>query len=627
MSRNILIKGITMIILSLIFVWGIFSRYHEESGVEKSASNQQKYLPFIVGNLLPACILAVTVFGLFTYGVQETIKLIVSVCFGVFLHTSLYYIVLIVTIPLLRKHISARTCAVLWMIPNYLYIAFYDYMNMNEPLLVIRAPQNVVWLLFGIWLAGFFIVLFGNIALHFIFRLNLLNEAKKVTDLTILEIWNRELESANMQYKKYPVMISPDAKTPLSVGLFRRKTCVVLPDKEYSSEELSLIFRHEIVHIGREDAWSKFFLLFCTAMCWFNPLMWIAMRKSAEDMELSCDETVLLNEDDETRRQYVSLILSTAGNQRGFTTCLSASASAMRYRLKNIMKTKIRRSGVVVVGIVFFVLFMSYGYVALAYGGGTGREIVYQSKDCHSYKLDQLYFGEKDSNYHTIYECVNEDALYEYISGLTIQNLTGKYTFSDSDQELHISYDTPKGNLYVTLSDHMIRVIPAYEKDVETLCYYIAKGIDWEYLEEIIVDYPALNIQFFGEKDIDPTEISATTRMIKRQEAGNSLVVYESNLSEESASGLYGSHTYERLRLQFSQELLSECTIVIEAEEGNVKENLLLELRETDVEIPLVQYPAYYNVQAKFLGTNREVYDMEFQFYVGEFKTESLDRN
>ena len=124
MSQDILIKGITMLILSSVFVWGIFSRYHEESGEENSASNQQKYLPFIVGNFLPACIIAVTIFGLITDGVQETAKLIVSVCFGVFLHTSLYYIVLIAAIPLFRRYISARTCAALWMIPNYLYIAY-----------------------------------------------------------------------------------------------------------------------------------------------------------------------------------------------------------------------------------------------------------------------------------------------------------------------------------------------------------------------------------------------------------------------------------------------------------------------------------------------------------------------
>ena len=170
---------------------------------------------------------------------------------------------------------------------------------------------------------------------HWKFRSEVLKYAKKVEDEAILELWNNELKSAGMRYTKYPLLISKKIKTPLSIGTNRSTICVLLPEKEYSLEELSLIFRHEIIHIGREDAWSKFTILFCTATCWFNPLMLIAMRKSAEDLELSCDETVLLQADEKTRRQYAELLLSTVGDERGFTTCLSSSAKALKYRLEN----------------------------------------------------------------------------------------------------------------------------------------------------------------------------------------------------------------------------------------------------------------------------------------------------
>ena len=492
MSKEILIKGFTTTILSLIFVWGIFSRYYdEESGNQSSVGDRQKYLPYILGNLLPACILAVAILGLISFGVQDTAKTMISVCFGIFLHISLYYIILTVTIPLFRKYISARTCAVLWMLPNYLYITFYNYMKVEKPFLVIRAPRNVVWLIFGIWLAGFLAVFLGNIVSHHVFRSNLLKDAKEVTDTEILEKWKLELKNANMQYTKYRLMVSSSAKTPLSVGLFRRQICVVLPEKEYSSEELSLIFRHEIVHIGREDAWSKFFLLFCTAMCWFNPLMWIAMRKSAEDLELSCDETVLLNSDDTARRQYANLILNTAGDERGFTTCLSSSASALRYRLKNVMKPKKRYSGALIVGVIFFTLFMSYGYVALAYGESNGKEMIYQNRDTSIYKIRKAYFMIKDSDDNPVCEYVDENAFHTYMSDLVMDNLTGNYSFSGNDKELHFYYDTPEGTMYVTLSDHMIQLLPIYEEDVKSYDYYLPEGVDWEYLDEIFVCYPA----------------------------------------------------------------------------------------------------------------------------------------
>ena len=128
MSQDLLIKGFVVLIMSLVFAGTIFFRYDDESRMKSSEGNQQKYLPYISGNLLLSCILTVAIFGVFMFGVQETTKLIISVCFGVFVHTSLYYIALIVTIPLFRKYMSARTCAILWMLPNYLYITLYNVM-------------------------------------------------------------------------------------------------------------------------------------------------------------------------------------------------------------------------------------------------------------------------------------------------------------------------------------------------------------------------------------------------------------------------------------------------------------------------------------------------------------------
>lgn len=188
-----------------------------------------------------------------------------------------------------------------------------------------------MWIIFYIWLAGFIIVLTWKTIEHLIFRHRILQPAYPVTSMDILAIWDKVLAEARMEQSKFQLVMSPKVKTPLSIGLFKRTTRVVLPEKDYTTEELELILRHEIVHIAREDSWSKYFLVFCTAMCWFNPLMWIAMKKSAEDMELSCDETVLLNADQNTRKKYATLLLDNASDDCGFTTCLATSAKSMRY--------------------------------------------------------------------------------------------------------------------------------------------------------------------------------------------------------------------------------------------------------------------------------------------------------
>ena len=39
----------------------------------------------------------------------------------------------------------------------------------------------------------------------------------------------------------------------MTVGAFYRNTILVLPEKEYTDDELDMIFSHELVHIIRED--------------------------------------------------------------------------------------------------------------------------------------------------------------------------------------------------------------------------------------------------------------------------------------------------------------------------------------------------------------------------------------
>lgn len=488
MSSELLLKGFFVAIVSLMLSWVVFSRYDWEIGEENGESDRQRYLPAVPGNLLPFLLLTLTVLEILFEGVQAAAEMMLSMCFGIFLHISLYYALLMPLLPFLRKHISARACAMLWMLPNYLYLTYQEAMQVEVPLFVIRAPKGLVWFLFFVWFAGFFLVLARKIIAHLRFRSLILKNATEVTDLEMLALWNSEIAQAKIEHPKFKLIVSPNVTSPLSIGLFRRTIRVVLPCRTYTREELSLIFRHELVHIGREDAWAKFFLIFCTAMCWFNPLMWFAMRKSADDLELSCDETVLLNADDDTKRQYAHLILSTAGNEQGFTTCLSATAQALRYRLKSIMSPRKHHSGALIVGLVFFILCMSCGYVSLAYESNTGAEIIYQSRDTKLYTPEYIFMV--DNSHNVSYKCTNVKAFHEYMASLTMDTLTGYYSFAEGEKYYSFAYQTPEGTLAVILSDKIIKLVPLYGKDPDVSYYYLPDGIDRDYLDSIIMPDP-----------------------------------------------------------------------------------------------------------------------------------------
>lgn len=65
-------------------------------------------------------------------------------CFGIFLQICLYYAVLLPVLPLLRRRISAVACAMLWLVPTYLYIAFYSFMEPVRPRLVLHASAELL---------------------------------------------------------------------------------------------------------------------------------------------------------------------------------------------------------------------------------------------------------------------------------------------------------------------------------------------------------------------------------------------------------------------------------------------------------------------------------------------------
>jgi len=579
--------------------------------------NRPRFLPDLSNTILPFFLILVFILGSITEGSRLAFQFLFSLCFTVFLHISLYYLLLIAILPVLRKYISARACYMLWLISNYLYITWQGFMTIQKPGIVIKLHGNTVLTLFSIWIVGFAFVLIWNMTSHLLFRRQILKDAREIRNPDILTYWERELDYARTKYRKYRLVTSSAVKTPLSIGLFHRTIHVVLPHKNYTEEEFSLIFRHELIHICREDCWTKFFLLFCTAMCWFNPLMWYAMKKSAEDIELTCDEFVLEDTDDETRKKYASLILGAAGDERGFTTCLSASARTLRYRLKNILARKKTYSGSIIVGIITFFLFISCGYVALAYGSYTGEKLIYHDKDYKDYHIEGI--RSKSDSYDIQYGVIDETAFYEYLKGLSCMKLTGNYSFSENEKELIIDFNTMDHRfIWVTLSDQHINIV-SYENDYKQESYYLSEPTDWDYLDTILMEYPSLEVHLYQDKNEVPYG-SHIEPLLYRIYRTDSDILYHADVSIQDANGIYGS-SVSKMRnadLSFSQTPVSSFRVTIESHDGLKKTELSQEDLTTPDTIPLAAYNASYLITTDFQDKKGEIYTAEFVFNIGD---------
>ena len=63
--------------------------------------------------------------------------------------------------------------------------------------------------------------------------------------------------------------------------------------KQLTKEEYQYILVHEQMHIRHGDPMIRIVGIVCACLHWWNPLVWMAVAKMQEDMEMFCDETVV----------------------------------------------------------------------------------------------------------------------------------------------------------------------------------------------------------------------------------------------------------------------------------------------------------------------------------------------
>lgn len=336
-----------------------------------------RHIGFTMHSAAPILFLSVFPITYFLYGTTKYFQGFLS-----FLASYSVYSALLLTLtPLLRKRYSAELCADLWLMPNIGYLVFVYEASLLRPFAVLRIGRVWFWALIGVWAAGFLAVFGWKIISHFRFRRQLLKHAEQDDYLSYVYVEERynilaelERERSRLPDRK-EIVYSPDAVSPLSIGLIKRR--IVLPKRFYEEKDLQMILRHETTHLLREDNGTKFFLTFLLACYWFLPFSWLGLSRASEDLELCCDELATARLTPEERKRYAELLLSNAGSAPGFTTCLSASASGLRYRLQRVLHPVKTKSGIFLLAVVMLLFLFSLQAVCFAPGVGKLDEAVF----------------------------------------------------------------------------------------------------------------------------------------------------------------------------------------------------------------------------------------------------------
>ncbi|MEA4848099.1 MAG: M56 family metallopeptidase [Clostridiaceae bacterium] len=215
-----------------------------------------------------------------------------------------------------------------------------EYMTLGETLMpVANEPGSVLsmplWqIIAGIWVAGALGTLIYHVVQHWRFMKLLNRWSEDITNLQMLNILNTLRAEMKIE-TRIGLKTCFDITGPMMIGFFH--PVIFLPTAKTSSEELTFVLMHELVHLKRHDLWYKALVLMATAVHWFNPAVHIMAKAIGEQCEISCDELVLQGTSFEQRKQYGEIIIGAVRTGAKLRTALSTNF----YGRKNSMKTRI----------------------------------------------------------------------------------------------------------------------------------------------------------------------------------------------------------------------------------------------------------------------------------------------
>ena len=128
------------------------------------------------------------------------------------------------------------------------------------------------------------------------------------------------------------IYVSEKITSPAVYGIFKPK--IILPEA-YADRNLELVLLHEQTHIRRGDNLWRMLAFLIVAAHWFNPLAWVFLKLYLADLELSCDECVLVELGDRRAKEYAHFLLDSKASANIFASAFGGAK--VRTRIENIL--------------------------------------------------------------------------------------------------------------------------------------------------------------------------------------------------------------------------------------------------------------------------------------------------
>ncbi|GAE88344.1 M56 family metallopeptidase [Acetivibrio straminisolvens] len=153
------------------------------------------------------------------------------------------------------------------------------------------------------------------------------------------------------------IYVSDKITSPAIYGVFRPK--IIVP-KSYELRDLHYVVAHESAHIRRKDNLWRVIAVISASIHWFNPFVWLFLKKFLEDTELACDEKVLADCGEDEKKAYALALVDCAESTNVFVSPFGGAK--IRVRIDRILSYK----KLSIISVVSFIVFAAaIGYVLL----------------------------------------------------------------------------------------------------------------------------------------------------------------------------------------------------------------------------------------------------------------------
>ena len=131
------------------------------------------------------------------------------------------------------------------------------------------------------------------------------------------------------------IFICDRISAPFILGIFRPR--IYLPSSLNEQDKIYVI-AHEKAHINRRDYISKPLGFLLLSVYWFNPIIWIAYILFCKDIELCCDERVIKQLGNNSKKPYANALINCSTKRHIVSACpLAFGEVSVKSRIKSVL--------------------------------------------------------------------------------------------------------------------------------------------------------------------------------------------------------------------------------------------------------------------------------------------------